>query len=126
MEVYGMQAGSLWHVWQTAPSNGWSSGGSLGAPDSGLMGIVSVGNNHDGRLEVFGIGGDRQLHHIWQTSPNNGWSGWQTLGGLPPGALAGDPRVVNNADGRLEVFLLGNDQNIWHIWQTSPNNGWSG
>ncbi|MBZ5562351.1 MAG: hypothetical protein LAP13_08010 [Acidobacteriia bacterium] len=126
MEVYGMQEGSLWHVWQTAPSNGWSSGGSLGAPDGGLIGVISVRNNHDGRLEIFGVGTDRQLHHIWQTSPNNGWSGWQTLGGLPPGASAGDPRVVNNADGRLEVFLFGNDQNIWHIWQTSPNNGWSG
>jgi len=126
MEVYGIHEGSLWHVWQTAPSDGWSSGGSLGAPAGGLTGIVTVGNNHDGRLEIFGVGTDSQLRHIWQTSPNNGWSGWQTLGGLPPGVSVGDPRVVNNADGRLEVFLRANDQNIWHIWQTSPNNGWGG
>jgi hypothetical protein len=36
--------------------------------------------NLDGRLEVFAIGSDNNLHHIWQTSPNNGWLNWQSLG----------------------------------------------
>lgn len=126
MEVFGMQGGNVWHVWQTAPSDGWSIGGSLGGPTSGLKGTITVGNNKDGRLEIFGVGTDGQVHHQWQTAPNNGWSGWGSLGSPPPGVVVGDPRVVNNADGRLELFLLANDQNIWHIWQTSPNNGWSG
>ena len=34
--------------------------------------------------------------------------------------------VVKNADGRLEVFGTGNDDSIWHTWQTAPNNGWNG
>jgi acylphosphatase len=33
--------------------------------------------------------------------------------------------AANNADGRLEVFARGSDHNIWHIWQTCPNCGWS-
>jgi hypothetical protein len=127
IEVYGMQSGGvLWHVWQTAPNGGWSGGGSLGAPAGGIIGGVTVGNNKDGRLEVFGVGSDHQLHHIWQTSPNNGWSAWASLGAPAPGVSIGDPRVVRNADGRLELFLLAGDQKIWHIWQTAPNNGWSG
>ena len=127
IEVYGMQSGGvLWHVWQTAVNGGWSGGGSLGAPSGGIIGGVTVVNNQDGRLEIFGVGSDHQLHHIWQTSPNNGWSGWASLGAPGPGIQIGDPRVVRNADGRLEVFLLAGDQKIWHIWQTAPNNGWSG
>lgn len=46
---------------------------------------------------------------------------WAPLGGQWPG----DPAVAQNADGRLEVFLRGNDTNLYHLWQTAPNNGWS-
>ena len=34
--------------------------------------------------------------------------------------------MANDADGRLEVFARGTDNALWHIWQTAPNNGWSG
>ena len=34
--------------------------------------------------------------------------------------------VLNNADGRLEIFVRGTDGALWHKWQTAPNNGWSG
>ena len=33
---------------------------------------------------------------------------------------------TRNADGRLEIFGVGTDNALWHIWQTAPNNGWSG
>jgi hypothetical protein len=33
--------------------------------------------------------------------------------------------VAASADNRLEVFAVGRDNNLWHIWQTLPNNGWS-
>src|SRR5262249_5132239 len=29
------------------------------------------------------------------------------------------------ADGRLEVFVPGIDGHLWHLYQTSPNGGWS-
>jgi hypothetical protein len=35
-------------------------------------------------------------------------------------------RVIQNADGRLEVFGVSFDERIWHTWQTAPNNGWVG
>ena len=31
-----------------------------------------------------------------------------------------------NLDGRLEVFVRGTDQALWHRWQVAPNNGWNG
>jgi acylphosphatase len=33
--------------------------------------------------------------------------------------------VVNNTDGRQEVFAIGDDDAVWHTWQHSPNGSWS-
>jgi acylphosphatase len=110
---------ALWHIWQTAPNNGWSGWASMGGI---ITSVPSVGRNLDGRLEVFARGTDGALWHIWQTAPNNGWSAWASLGGV----ITSDPVVGRNRDGRLEVFARGTDGAIWHIWQTAPNNGWSG
>lgn len=125
IEIFTTSGSSLWHMWQSAPSNGWGGSGSLGQPPNGIMGAPVVGRNQDGRLEVFAVSGG-QLWHLWQTAPNNGWSGWGSLGAPAAGLHVGDPRVHYNADGRLEVFCLGGDGSAWHIWQTAPNNGWSG
>jgi len=35
--------------------------------------------------------------------------------------IAGEPGVGSAADGRLEVFVGGNDDHLWHLYQTSPN-----
>jgi acylphosphatase len=109
---------AVWHIWQTAPNNGWSGWASLGG---NIPAVPVVFPNADLRLEVFARGDDNALWHIWQTAPNNGWSSWASLGGNFPG----QPAVWMNADGRLEVFVRGDDNALWHIWQTAPNNGWS-
>jgi hypothetical protein len=43
--------------------SGWKSEG------GGLTSDIAVGQNADGRLEVFARGGDNALHHNWQTQP---------------------------------------------------------
>ncbi|MCR8986794.1 hypothetical protein NW801_17400 [Brevibacillus laterosporus] len=68
---------ALWHIWQVAPSNGWSNWASLG----GWIDLLEVGQNADGRLEVFARGSDQALWHIWQVAPSDGWSNWASLGG---------------------------------------------
>ena len=35
--------------------------------------------NFDGRLEIFGIGGDANVYHSWQLSAAGSWSGWNPL-----------------------------------------------
>ena len=35
------------------------------------------------------------------------------------------PVVGSNADGRLEVFAIGADGALWHIWQWRPGGDWS-
>jgi acylphosphatase len=123
LEVFARGHGEeLWHSWQTSPNSGWSGLKSLG----GHILSCHAGRNQDGRLEIFALGRDAALHHIWQTAPNNGWSSWTSLGGE-----FSEFCVTSNEDGRLEVFSRGSetaretDNQVWHRWQTKPNNGWS-
>ncbi len=123
----------LWHLTQKAPTNGWMSWQMLAIPnfpDANKPYVLwAVGVNADGRLEAFGLNmDDSSAVQAFQTPGGawQGWSDWQSLGspggGMPDGsALA----VGESDDGRLEVFGTGKDCNLWHRWQTTPNNGWS-
>ena len=105
---------------QTVPHGGpWSGWNRLG----GVVRHIAVALNSDGRLEVFGIGGDGALYNIWQTVPHAGpWSGWNRLGGWVSQISA-----ALNSDGRLEVFGIGSDSDLYNIWQTVAHAGpWSG
>jgi hypothetical protein len=122
LEVFACTSdNALWHIWQTAPSNGWSGWQSLGGQ---VVGAPIAIENADGRIEVFVRGTDAQLWHIWQTAPNGNWSGWASLGGY----MLSTPVAVRNADGKLEVFATSylNGWPLAHIWQISPNGPWSG
>jgi hypothetical protein len=35
------------------------------------------------------------------------------------------PSLINNADGRLEVFLVGQNKQLYHRYQTAPSNDWN-
>jgi hypothetical protein len=83
--------------------------------------------NRDGRLELVatmadpaGFGGD--VWHAWQTAPNSSWTSWHPFG--RPGRGATAPAIARNADGRLEVVVVGGDQALWRRCQSAPNNGW--
>ena len=118
MEVFARGTDkAVWHMWQTAPSNGWSGWASMG----GWVDIIKTGRNADGRLELFARGSDAALWHIWQNSAGGSLSGWQSLGGW-----IDLNEVGRNQNGRLQVFARGSDGAVWHRWQTAPNNGWSG
>jgi hypothetical protein len=117
----------LYHRWQTTPndSSQWSNWDPLGGP---FASDPVVARNADGRLEIFKVdANDNQLYHRWQTSPNNSsqWSnGWDPLGGYWFPRTR--PAIARNADGRLELFMVGSDRRLYHTWQNSPSssNGW--
>ena len=116
---------ALWKKWQTTPNGGWIEDWySLNSPLGGgiTSDVIGVGNNQDGRLEVFVRGPDNALWKKWQTTPNGGWiEDWYSLGGVITSDVVG---VGNNQDGRLEVFVRGPDNALWKKWQTTPNGGW--
>ena len=119
--------GAVWHMWQTAVNNGWTSWTSLGSPAGvHLDGSPVFARNPNGRLQVFVLSTDGSLWSILQAaSGSNAWSKWQSLGKPPSTTLTDSATVAASADGRLEVFVQGADQALWHAWQTQPNGFWS-
>jgi hypothetical protein len=116
-------------MWQTAPNDGWSQWVSHGAPPGLLLNSApSIAAGEGGRLDVFIVSQEAVLWHIAKTAVNGVWSDWVSHGS-PSGVLFGSdstPVVVYSADGRLVVFIVGNDGRLWQMQQTAPNGGWSG
>lgn len=83
---------------------------------------VAVGQNQDGRLEIFYVGTNSKLYHNWQTLPNGNWRGETPF----PGDSAKQVAVGKNADGRLEIFYVGTNSKLYHDWQLVPNGNWRG
>lgn len=110
---------------KTPGSIDWKEETSLGG---WLTSDPAVGMNADGRLEVFLRGSDNGLYHIWQNAAGieNGFESWSSWAGMG-GSLTAAPYVAHNADGRLDVFVRGAANRVYHRWQTIPNsNAWSG
>ncbi|CAL9360632.1 hypothetical protein SUDANB145_00658 [Streptomyces sp. enrichment culture] len=117
--------GNVGHLWQTTPnSTTWDGGWKTLFSD--VAGLPVVLMDSDGRLEAFcrgnysPAGSTCTMLHAYQRPHVNGWAE-ADLGGDP----AGDPTVVRNISGQLEVFVLGSDGSLQHIWQTKPSNTWS-
>jgi hypothetical protein len=118
--------GTLYHKWQT------SAGGSTWSPYSSLSGNIAsdtdlaIAMNNDGRLQVFVVGTNNQLYYKTQSAPNSDtWStAWTSLGG----GIKADtsPAVARNNDGRLQVFVVGTNNQLYYKTQSAPNSDtWS-
>jgi predicted Zn-dependent protease len=116
----------LFYKTQTSPdSSTWTAYQALGGGIKDSTGPVVVMNS-DGRLAVFVVGSNNQLYFKTQTSPNSdSWSSaWTSLGG----GIKADtsPAVARNSDGRLQVFVVGTNNQLYYKTQSSPNSDtWS-
>jgi hypothetical protein len=82
--------------------------------------------NQDDRMEAFVRMSDDCLWHTWQTKLFSQFTDYYKFDN--PSAdvvLVGRPAAAQKADGRIEVCIRGSDGQLWHIWQTAINNGWS-
>ena len=80
-------------------------------------------------LDLFAV--DKNLLFLenkWQLSwsdPTSWFGTWEAVGGKiydqPVVEYDGYPCL-----GCLEVFVIGGDNALWHKWQTTPSDGWSG
>jgi hypothetical protein len=101
----------------------WSSWQSLGgAIRSGTNPVAVFNTFSDNRLMVFAVGTDNALHFIQQTDvPDVNFFDWDQ--GHPIGGVVranSDPAVIINSGGRLEAFVVGTDNAVWHTSQESP------
>jgi len=47
---------------------------------------------------------------------------WDTRGGI----IRSAPAICRSSDGRIHVFAVGTDNNLWLLSQVAPNSGWTG
>ncbi len=101
-----MLNGDVWHIWQTTPNGSWSSWGDLG----GEPVSIGVGQNADGRLELFSEArmpaGTQPLWHRWQLATGGAWStteDWEqaALDGPARALFTGRRRGARTNPGRL-------------------------
>ena len=123
------QQAELWHIEQATPDGVWSRWFSHGTPSGVLFGSDStpaIAPNADGCLQLFTVGNDGMLWHMSQATISGGWSDWEP-DDVPQGVKFQRlrPAIAAGPDGRLQLFVIGNDENLWHKVQTEPNGGWS-
>jgi len=121
----------LYHNWQLQPgisdNSNWA-GETRFAKNSAKQ--VAVAQNADGRLEIFYVGTNNDLFHNWQLEPGVSdpwnWAGETRF----PGDSAKQIAVAQNADGRLEIFYVGTNNELYHNWQMIPSisddSNWAG
>jgi hypothetical protein len=126
-EAFLSSTEGVYHMWQQTPGGAWS----------GLVQLtqlanlnVAVGRNLDGRLELVYVSdpGSATPLHRWQVAPGAGWSDDSNLDNSTGRLFGAAMATVNDADGRLETFLVGSDTStstvqILHAWQTRAGNG---
>jgi Repeat of unknown function (DUF346) len=78
-----------------------------------------------GRLDVFMKGADGALWHKYYAS-SVGWQGWSSLGAPPgPVTLASDPVAISWGYARIDIFVRGSDNALWHKYYDVNLGGWS-
>jgi hypothetical protein len=138
LEIFGVDNNShVWHNWQTSSGGDWNGWSEI--PGKQLRPGFVVGQNKDGRLVLFGVGAwnrdavtgsgtrGRSAQHVWSV-------GQQTPGGLfgkswmDMGGSNVDLRLAvgNMADGRIQLFGRGSNQNVWSDKELDSSDHWEG
>ncbi|MDQ6632081.1 MAG: N-acetylmuramoyl-L-alanine amidase [Verrucomicrobiota bacterium] len=110
---------AIWHIWQndvqtpTRHGTTWSALYSLGGS---MISDPAIGRNGNGIMECFAVGNNTHLQHAWQ-----GPTVWTSFVDLDSGVscTGTQPAVGPTADNpaRLEIFCVGTDGTLRHIWQ---------
>jgi hypothetical protein len=102
--------------------------------DKRIEGTPSLERDNDGCISLFVLLPSGEINVKKQKEPNSTeWEDWYSLGAPPPPengtsrlpAGAKLPKVISNADGSLELFVLGSEGALWHRRQKVPtSNNW--
>ncbi len=109
----------------------WTSLGWPPVPGTGIaVGPFTLAARHDGRLEVFALGGPHMgangflLWRRWEQTPGGAWHDWASVGTLFQIHAGAIPAVATRSDGRLEAFLVDIHNALWHSWEQIPGGAW--
>ena len=117
--------GTLQHIWWDGAI--WNDWENLGGNYQGEPAAVSWG---PGRLDVFLLGADWQLHHHW--FDNNVWAVPEVLSWGGAATISTSPTAISTAVNQLQVFVPTNDKavtiatwngQLWTYAGTNPTLG---
>ena len=111
------------YLHQYTPNDGWVGPWPLEGQISSSPAAIALVN---GPVHVFARGMDNALWHRWY---DNGWQNWESLGGPIGGQISSDPEsgpsVSSWGPRRLDVFVRGTDDAVWHRWSEDGGVSWS-
>lgn len=111
------------YLHQYTPNDGWVGPWPLDGQISSSPAAIAL---VDGPGHVFARGMDNALWHRWY---DNGWQNWESLGGPIGGQISSDPEsgpsVSSWGPRRLDVFVRGTDDAVWHRWSEDGGVSWS-
>jgi hypothetical protein len=108
---------------QLSPGGAWSSWQQMKNSNIIITGTsIAVGQNQDGRLELFLVGTGQDILQAWQITPSGTWTEFSFVKNRESTLSIA---VGTNQNGTLEVFNIGTHQEIMHRWQTSPGGAWT-
>jgi sialidase-1 len=115
---------NLWQKWTRDGAAHWSIFVNLGTvagagPIASSPGAVSWGPN---RVDIVA----RMTNGSVGRWYNDGTWHFQNIGGPPGGTIIGDPEIASTGVGHLNVFVRGEDGNLWQRWTTDGGASWSG
>lgn len=118
--------GNIWHSYQRTPGGGWDGPQLLTRVEGGAQAIASV-LNKNGLIQVFFADKDGIISHLRQTTPAGAWGSVVELAGAREGWALAAAKNGGTTDGALELFFIGSDGQIWHVWETvaGAENSWS-
>lgn len=130
----------IWQLQQTSPNNGWGNWEVIGDVKKQNLYLfiepLVASQYADDRIVLFTFQEKKnfkeEILYAEQSPITNKWSKWIPFAAPLPFSLshAAPSSILSlaveaNIDGRLELFTLSKDGEVWHIWQKSPNDNWS-
>src|SRR5437667_41667 len=75
--------------------------------------------------QIWGITEGYTLITNFQETPGGTWAGWSPMGSGPVQAGVQQVTAAQQNDGRVELWVTDNDEQLWTMWQTSPGGDWT-
>ncbi len=103
----------MYHLWWNGQS--WGGWEDLGGNLAGSPSCVSWGPN---RIDCLARNTSDTMIHRW--SDGQSWGGWEYLGGVPDligqSVIRGVPNCVSWGPNRIDCFIRGPDDRMYHRW----------
>lgn len=75
--------------------------------------------------QVWGVTNNYTLVTNWQATPGGQWSGWQNIANPPSTSGVIQVAAAQQNDGRCQLWVTDNQQQLWTMWQTAPGGNWT-